>query len=253
MQRSNPLSGHTAIPSDALGKCLPSGRATCTTLSGRPQHRRSPASPLLLCTFLHVLTSFSLSYFATPTIVHCSSRRWSGDSHVDLRRSLETDHLSSEPVPRRQGFRALTGGLHLASMSPQPPPFLSRLAMFPPEAAGPCHSVQIGRRWPPSRTSPCLSRTPSSPTGLAIREKGPEPTAPLSRAATPRLVICRAAAEETCASLTGPATMVNWERHISSGAQIPSTVTINVPRSNSVSSVAGDDGLIRGANHDAAI
>lgn len=104
MQRSNPLSGHTAIPSDALGKCLPSGRATCTTLSGRPQHRRSPASPLLLCTFLHASTSFSLSYFATPAIVHCSSRRWSGDSHVDLRRSLETDYLSSEPVPASSRF-----------------------------------------------------------------------------------------------------------------------------------------------------
>lgn len=243
MQRSNPLSGHTAIPSDALGKCLPSGRATCTTLSGRPQHRRSPASPLLLCTFLHASTSFSLSYFATPAIVHCSSRRWSGDSHVDLRRSLETDYLSSEPVPASSRFpsphRRAPSRQYVTTTTPVS---LSSNHVSSRRPPAPRHSVQVGRRWPPSRTSPCLSRTPSSPTGLATREKGPEPTAPLSRAATPRLAICRAAAEETCASLTGPATMVNSERHISSGAQIPSTVTINVPRSNSVSSVAGDDG-----------
>lgn len=93
-KEGNHLSGHTAILSDALGKMFAfgpgdlhhaSGATITQTVSGLP-------APFVYLA-LHSSTSFSLSYFATPAIVHCSSRRWSGDSHVDLRRSLETDYL----------------------------------------------------------------------------------------------------------------------------------------------------------------
>lgn len=224
-----------------------SGATITQTVSGLP-------APFVYLA-LHSSTSFSLSYFATPAIVHCSSRRWSGDSHVDLRRSLETDYLKrarprvvkvSEPHRRAPS----------ASMSPQPPPFLSRLTMFPPEGRRP-PPFTPGR--PPVASEPDAAMSQPNPfiaNGTCYTGKGARADSafiPCGNAAFGHLPCCSRGdmclADRACYN----GQMVNSERHISSGAQIPNTATTNAPRNNSVSSVAGDGSWIRSTNHDAAI